>query len=164
MGGALTLTSEIGKGTTFTVYLPDAESVERPPVVAEIGPATGKGELILVIDDEASIRELARRTLEADGYRVLVAQNEKEIYRHMLDPQTKPSCVLLNVMLPGSTPSQLFDTVKRLIPGVPIVASTSISAMNAPTTAPKLGEVAFLPKPYTASALLAVVHQVLQSR
>jgi two-component system cell cycle sensor histidine kinase/response regulator CckA len=78
-GGYIWVESEVGQGTTFRIYLPPAESiVEVSQPAARLGPEVSVSETVLLVEDEAGVRELARRVLESSGFRVLLARDGQE--------------------------------------------------------------------------------------
>src|SRR5262249_14270879 len=101
-GGFIQVVSEVGAGAHFLVYLPAAE-IALARRAAE-GPGEcprGRGECILVVDDEGHIREITRRQLEAYGYRVLTARDGDEALARYTEHQQEIHAVLTDLMMPG---------------------------------------------------------------
>jgi CheY-like chemotaxis protein len=158
-GGVVDLYSEPGMGTTFKIYLP-AETLEAgvPAEPAAEWLPKGRGELVLVVDDEENIRALARKTLERHGYTVMEARHGAEAvalyaqYRHI-------AVVLTDIAMPVMDGHAAAIALRSLDPRVRIVASSGHAAADARGA----GGVAdaFIAKPYTAEGLLRAIHDVL---
>ncbi len=161
-GGALRAYSEPGKGTTFRIYLPaanashvaarDTEAVELP---------RGAGELVLVVDDEASVREITRQTLEAFGYRVLVASDGAEAVAVYATHTTEVALVLTDMMMPVMDGVTMIHVLRRMNPQLRIIAASGLVANSSVARASGAGVRHFLPKPYTAQTLLTLMRTVL---
>jgi two-component system, cell cycle sensor histidine kinase and response regulator CckA len=156
-GGFLTVASEVGRGTEFTICLPAADTSATGPGEEEQPPeCPGRGELILVVDDEASIRELARATLTAQGYRVQTAREGTEAVALYARLRTEVQLVLTDMMMPVMDGPATIRALRQLAPDVRILATSGLAV------APAVGQAdAFLPKPFAAHDLLAAVRQVL---
>ncbi|MGB2926378.1 MAG: PAS domain S-box protein [Limnothrix sp.] len=161
--GFIQVTSEVGQGSEFKVYLPAADG-DRP--VEEnanhhnaIEALTGQGELILIVDDEASIREIAKISLEAFNYRTLTAKNGVEAIATYAAQAHEINAIILDWMMPRTDISTLTRTVKEFNPDIPILLTSGsdsneqIAVLSDITT--------FLPKPFTAESLLKAVHGLL---
>jgi CheY-like chemotaxis protein len=113
-GGSVTVDSEIGKGTSFTVYFPQADAADRvvaapPPVVR---PPAGV-QTVLVVEDASGLRELTKRLLERLGYSVLVAANADEACQ-LFDRNPSIDLLLTDVVMPGgSGPELVLQLVER---------------------------------------------------
>lgn len=160
--GFLKVYSEREVGTRFRVYLPaqtDAEIEMSPNVVAEL--PRGNGELILVVDDEASVREITHLTLEAFGYKVLLACDGAEatatyaMRRHEID------VVLTDMMMPLMDGPTMIQVLVRINPKVKVLAASGLNANGMVARASNSGARNFLPKPYTAEALLRALRQII---
>jgi CheY-like chemotaxis protein len=130
-------TKEVGKGTTFKVYFP-AQTEPSATVGAEIAAEMprGNGELILVVDDEISVRQITQQTLEAVS---IYAQRKDEI-----------ALVLTDMMMPVMDGPATIAVLKRMNPKVRIIAASGLLANGHVAHAARLGVKHFLPKPYTA--------------
>jgi PAS domain S-box-containing protein len=160
--GFIDITTEVGKGSTFDIYLPAAgveEPVARP--VKGIGLIHGNGELVLVVDDEASIREISRQTLEASGYRVITASNGAEAVALYRSRGNDISLVVSDLMMPEMDGSRTFDVIRSMNPTVKILGSSGlVGGMDSEgKSGPRLDDV--LQKPYTTDELLRKVQGLL---
>jgi CheY-like chemotaxis protein len=161
-GGFITLSSVVGAGTQFSIYLPalavaETQAAPAPPETLPYG----HQETILVVDDEAAVRQVTRKNLEMHGYQVLTAQDGAEavgIYsQHPGDIQL----VLTDMMMPVMDGPATIRALKEMNPKVLIIAASGINA-GVPIPEPSSGVQAFLPKPFTSEKLLKTVHEVLQ--
>ncbi len=163
-GGALHVYSEPGRGTTFRAFLPaSTEALVAADRVPKAELPRGHGELVLVVDDEAAVREITRLTLEAFGYRVLAAADGAEGVALYAAHVADVALVLTDMMMPVMDGVTMIHVIRRLNPNVRIVAASGLAADGSVSRAANAGVQHFLPKPYTAETLLTVLHTVLQN-
>jgi PAS domain S-box-containing protein len=163
-GGFLNVYSEEGAGTTFRIYLParpDGEEEAPPPAPASRGLPRGSGQLILVVDDEASVRAITRQTLEAFGYRVVTATDGADAVATFGRYGKGIGLVLTDISMPIMDGPALIRALLRMDPGVRIIAASGQGANDGMAGAADSGIRYFLPKPYTAETLLEAVRRVL---
>jgi PAS domain S-box-containing protein len=160
-GGFVTVYSEPGKGTQFKVYLPasDAPQIEAAEI-ATFAPL-GNGELILVVDDEASIREATKQMLEANQYRVLTAANGAEALRVFLEDRKSVQLVLTDIMMPTMDGAHLIRSLRTDEPHLRLVAMSGLDEGFHTEELEALGVREFLTKPFDATELLNAVHRAL---
>jgi two-component system cell cycle sensor histidine kinase/response regulator CckA len=157
-GGFMHVASEAGKGSVFQIYLPAQREAE---VADPVEPATeslprGAGELILVVDDESAILNVAKQTLEMFGYRVLTAEDGNEALRLYQERSAEIALVITDMAMPTMDGTALIAALRRINANVRIVASSGIAA-----ALPETGCDDFLPKPYSAGTLLSLVRKVI---
>lgn len=151
--GSLTCDSTPGAGTTFSLVLPiDTSPVETKTKAEEVPEVRGRGERVLVIDDERALRQSVAALLEASGYRVVTAASGDEGVR--LFRETPASLVLLDHSMPGQPPSVTLAQLRALAPGVPVISFSGLGAELA-------GATAHLRKPVDAATLLAALREAL---
>lgn len=163
-GGFMNVYSEVGKGTTFTVYLPASSVTEEkrlPQRMADF--PTGHGELVLVVDDEDSIRKITKSTLETFGYRVLLAGDGTEALAVYQANRGDVKVVLTDMMMPLMDGQTTIRALRRLTPNVKIISASGLADDAKVVEAARDGVETFLRKPYTAEQLLRAVAKVLQS-
>jgi len=158
-GGFVNVESEIGRGSTFNIFLPADPAqrtvVTKPPFPVEL--PHGRNELVLVVDDEYSIRDITQRTLESFGYRVITANNGAEAVDLYTKQAQEISLVLTDMMMPVMDGAA---TVTALVKTDPLVKIIVVSGLEiAKATRARVQD--FLPKPYTALSLLRMVRDVL---
>jgi len=164
-GGFVTVHSEIGKGTTFKVYLPapadpDTTTPLRESPHAEIAP--GNGQCILVVDDETAILEITRQTLEAGGYETLTARNGSLALDLYTQNRSSMALVLTDMMMPVLDGATLINTLRRLDPNVRILAASGLDEAFHDSHAIEGGMPHLLVKPFTVDRLLRSVAESLR--
>ena len=157
--GFITVTSTIGEGTQFKAYLPAVKSDKLPLTrVEEL--AIGQEELILVVDDEANIREISQTVLETYHYRVLTAMDGIDAIAQYADHKREIDLVLIDLMMPVMDGATTIRALRKLNPRVKIVAvSGLVPSAQIPAIESEIQ--AFLPKPYTAKELVTCIQSVL---
>jgi two-component system cell cycle sensor histidine kinase/response regulator CckA len=160
--GFVNVYSEVGKGTQFTLYLPAFESspVQQSPP-ARSGLISGRGELILVVDDEQAIREITKTTLETFNYQVLTADDGAQAVGLFARHLGEIKAVLTDMMMPVMDGTALTHALRSLDPHIKVIASSGHYTEAKIAEATNAGVNVFLPKPYTADKLLKTLAEVL---
>ncbi len=165
-GGHIRLASEVGRGTTVSCYLPrNAESngVVVAPAAAPAAKHQGT-ETVLVVEDEPMVRDVAKRTLERRGYRVLTASNGMEGLRIASDAGDSIDLVVTDVVMPQMGGFELAERLRVCRPTLRVLFTSGYNEEFA-IGGGKLAEgIEFLPKPYLPGALLEHVRQVLDQK
>jgi CheY-like chemotaxis protein len=171
-GGFLDFRTLLGKGTLFTIGLPCLSSA----AIAEAGwdknastlsgglPAElpmGAGEVVLVVDDEASIREIMRATLEAAGYQVLTASDGAEATALYAQKGGSIHAVIMDIMMPVMNGTAALNALHTLDPQVRAIVASGYQKKQT-IDIPSFVK-AILAKPFTASTLLKTVRQALSA-
>src|SRR5262249_36197625 len=127
-GGHIKIYSEVGQGTTIRMYLPRHHLPDQPqPELHLDAVEKGKGERILVVEDDEDVRSYIAEVLQDLGYRVLTAP-DAAVALHMLERPEQPVDLLLtDVVLPGTNGRQLADTVAPRHPGMRVLFMTGYS-------------------------------------
>ena len=163
-GGFLHVQSQPGEGTTFAVYLPahsaPEESAAAPVPMPEDLPS-GCGESVLVVDDEPSVRDITRHTLESFGYCVSMASDGAEAAAIYASRTTDISVVLIDMMMPVMDGAATIQVLCRLNPAVKIIAASGLNVTKVVDAAATAGTRCFIAKPYTAATLLKALRQVI---
>jgi len=156
MGGEIVVASESGRGSTFTVTLPAVGgAVTQEPTTTQVPPAAGAGAgTVLVIDDEAAVRDLMQRFLAKEGFRVATARNGEEGLR--LARELRPDAITLDVMMPGLDGWAVLSALKAdaSLADIPVVMLTIVDDRNLGYA---LGAADYLTKPIERERLVAVL-------
>jgi two-component system cell cycle sensor histidine kinase/response regulator CckA len=161
--GFIRLQSEAGRGTTFQVYLPLREGTGQDAAIEPTSELPrGHGELILVIDDEASVREVTRRTLEAFGYRVIVAADGALGAAAYATHHADVAVVITDMMMPGLDGPATMGALKAINPQVRLIAASGLADESRVAQALEAGASLVLPKPFTAGVLLRTLRDLLR--
>lgn len=161
-GGFINVYTEVGKGSKFQVYLPAQQTTETTEE-KELELPQGNGELILVIDDEASIREITKTSLETYNYKVITASDGIEAVALYAEYRDKISIVLTDMLMPAMDGLTTIRTLHKINPNVKIIAISGLATTEKMNAAYDLGIKAFLSKPYTAKQLLETIDLLQKS-
>jgi two-component system cell cycle sensor histidine kinase/response regulator CckA len=160
-GGFINVYSEENRGTSFKAYLPALPSQsQQHSVEAKVGLPTGNGELILIVDDEAAVRDIAALTLESYGYRTLQAQDGADGVAVYAQHLGEIQLVISDMDMPVMNGAAMIRSLERLNPAIRVLSASGLVADSGITKkAGPWGKA--LPKPYTAEQLLKAVHELL---
>ena len=165
-GGFLQVESEVGRGTTFHLYLPalmvKPALVGHEPVHAE--PSGGRGELILVVDDDEGVREMMQSLLEYHGYRVITACDGREALACFRNNPGRIAVVITDLLMPVMNGVEVIAAVRTLDSAVPIIAISSFNVVA--KRVPDFDErtvTATLDKPINAALLMGTLRRVMRA-
>ncbi|MEN3942980.1 response regulator [Prosthecobacter sp. SYSU 5D2] len=159
-GGFITVSSKPGDGTSFHAHFPaEPLSKSQPAPALSTDRPRGQGQLILLADDEDSVRFITQQTLQAYGYRVLAAADGSEAVAHYAEHQQEIDLVLTDMMMPVMDGTETIKILKKINPAVKIIAASGFTTDAAKVSA--LGANHYLHKPYSTATLLSVLEQVL---
>lgn len=159
--GFIRVYSELGKGTTFKIYLPAQTQSSSPAKFEAEEMPRGNGETVLVVDDESSVLQITQQTLEAFGYRVLLACDGSEALALYTHHGKEIAVVLTDMMMPVMDGVATIRVLWKLNPALPIIAASGLNSNGHTAKVAGLGVKHFLPKPYTAETLLRTLKLVL---
>lgn len=162
-GGFVQIRSEPGSGSSIEVYLPANTEGLAPDVEhkSEMLPC-GDGETILVVDDETSILDITRQTLESFNYKVITAGDGAEAIALYALHHSEIAVVLTDMMMPVMDGAMLAAALRRIVPGVRIVVASGHYADTHAAEAANVSLEYFLAKPYTAGVMLCALRNILE--
>jgi signal transduction histidine kinase len=164
-GGCIEVQSEVNRGTTFRIYFPRVElPLETMAQPGRAKPLARGRETLLLVEDEPSVRHLARSILEAQGYNVLSANNGQEGLRVTHERQGEPiRLVVTDVVMPLMSGKVMAEWLRAVHPALPILFTSGYTDDAIVELGALEPGTAFLPKPYTAAALGQKVRELLDA-
>ena len=156
--GAIEATSQVGSGSSFTVYLPASDQAVVDESQVSQGPVKGSGSILLV-DDEQMIIDVAKMMLEKLGYRVFTATSGSQAIRMYTEKKT--DIVILDMIMPDMRGGEVFDRLKAVDPEVIVVLSSGYSLSGQTQDVFDRGCAGFIQKPFTMDALSEKVQQAI---
>jgi PAS domain S-box-containing protein len=164
-GGSIYVYSEPGHGTTFRIYLPRVS--EEPTAVSEtsaVRPSSFGTETILLVEDEPAVRGFARRTLESHGYTVLEAAGGADALSIVASHGGPIALLLTDVVMPGMQGHQLASELTAALPELRVLYVSGFTENTVIHHGVPEHGVAFLPKPFSADALVEAVRRLLDAQ
>lgn len=161
--GFINVYSEAGKGARFSVYLPAIfhEAQEKTSEMPEL--PIGKGQLILVVDDEADMRTIAKATLEKYGYRVMTAVDGTDAIGTFTQHKEEVALVLTDMAMPFLDGIGTIRAIRHIVPDVRFVAMSGMMDVGATSELESLNVNGVLSKPFTTTALLTTLAKALSN-
>jgi CheY-like chemotaxis protein len=165
-GGHIFVYSEPGHGTSFKVYLPRTDTAEIAATAPESTPAQlpRGSETIVLVEDEASLRELIRECLEASGYTVLEAQHGADALEICERREGPVHLLVTDVVMPQMSGRELGERVRGLRPNIEVLYMSGYTDDAVVLHGVLTEDMAFLQKPFTAEALARKVRELLDQR
>jgi PAS domain S-box-containing protein len=162
--GSIQVSSRLGDGTVFRVLLPATEAAAEPdsPRPGEIGGLHGEG-LVLIIDDEESVRRMAKSALERYGYNVLLAEDGEHGLKIFRREAGRIQCVVLDLTMPVMSGEETLARMRALGADIPVILSSGYNEVDAVSRFEGKGLAGFLQKPYKATALVQKVRDALKA-
>ena len=160
--GWITVESETGRGSCFSVFLPRSGSAVESEAASPAAVSKGGSETILLVDDEQMILALARRILEQAGHQVIEASDGEEAIEVFRKHREQIDLILLDMLMPRKSGRDTLAVLHGLAPEVPVVLASGYGLVASEELV-KLGARAFLEKPYRPEDLIRTVRQVMDS-
>jgi PAS domain S-box-containing protein len=160
-GGYIDVASELGRGSTFSIYIP---ATDKPitdshpePKKAVMGKAT-----ILIIDDEELVLDVGTKMLNTLGYKVLKAQNARSALEMYKENHERIDMIILDMIMPGMSGSQAFDLFREINPNVSILLSSGYSIDGKAADIMKRGCNGFIQKPFSLEELSEKIKKIIR--
>jgi len=159
--GALQVYSEPGKGTTFKMLLPASEQALPAEQAVALADARNGNGVILIVDDEDTIREVASLMLEYSGFSVLTAKNGLEALEVYRSHQQDIVGVLMDMTMPKMDGKACFRELRHINPDVKVVLSSGYNEQEATSQFAGQGLAGFIQKPYSQETLIDIMHKAI---
>lgn len=161
--GYIAVSSDLGHGTTFRIFLPAASEADAVMSPASSQRPPGSTETILLVEDDASVRTLTKRTLSAHGHRVLEASDGREAMQVAADCDDEIHLLLTDVVMPHIGGRALAETLRQSRPAIRVLYMSGYPDDEVLRRGVQQERVAFLEKPFTQVALATKVREVLDA-
>ena len=151
-----------GNGTSFTVYLPATdEYVQERPKETEQGEVWQGNGMVLVADDEETVRDVAKMMLESIGFEVLTVTNGQEAVDMFADSPGRFAAVLLDITMPELGGVEAYHEMRKVDAKIPIILSSGYNKQEEVEHVPDSHPPVFLKKPYRIESIRSVFRAVL---
>jgi PAS domain S-box-containing protein len=151
--GVIDVQSTVGAGSTFSVYLPLAESAVTSQALPAAGDFPGGTESLLIVDDEESLRSLLSAALSRKGYHAVTAASGLEAIESISDPAKQFDAVLLDLNMPGASGIDVLKVIRACRPTMKVLVVSGHITPDARIEFERLGQRFFVQKPYRLDEL-----------
>jgi PAS domain S-box-containing protein len=159
-GGAINVYSEVGQGSCFKIYLPAVDSPEADLSSSVSELYDGQKRMVLIVDDEVSIREITKESLQAYNYTVMEASDGIEAIAIYAKNHESIDIVMIDMMMPNLDTPSTIRALRRIKPVVKIMAMSGLATNY--ESVKKSGVKDFLTKPFTTEEMLEMMKNILQ--
>lgn len=160
-GGYVMVQSEVGRGTTFQIYLPRTEAAAEQHAISVPDTASGGSETILLVEDEESVRQLVRDTLVSKGYQVIEGENGESGIAAAVRHKGKIDLVITDVVMPGMGGREMVKQLAQSRPDAKVLYLSGYTEDAIVSDGSIESGTAFLQKPFTLQSLSRKVREVL---
>jgi signal transduction histidine kinase len=163
--GYIEVRSEVGKGTTFTIYIPlITESASDFTVTIRNSRPIGGKETILIAEDDETVRTMLKSVLSGAGYRVVEAQDGQDAEKKYIDYEAEISLLVFDVIMPNKNGKQAYDAIRRRRPDMKCLFLSGYASDIIGQTGVSEEEGGFLQKPVMPAVLLKKIREILDAR
>jgi signal transduction histidine kinase/ActR/RegA family two-component response regulator len=162
-GGQISVSSEVGRGTTFKLYLPVANGAVAEVARAPVHPATGGKETVLVVEDDPRLRKVITRILRTVGYQILDAGSGEEAIALTAKQATPIDLLLTDVVMPGLNGRALAERLLATRPALKVIFMSGYTNDAIVRRGVHNAETAFLQKPFSHEDLARMVREALDA-
>lgn len=161
-GGYVDVRSEPGRGARFTLFLPESRASLFPPLLQTAEPLETQSErVVLLAEDEPTVRKIVTRILSNAGYRVIAAADGLEAVELLRQHVHEVTVAMLDAVMPNLGGKDAYEQMQKLRPNLPVLFSSGYAADSLPQSLLERHNVALLPKPYDPTSLLSTLAALL---
>ncbi len=162
-GGLINVDSQVGKGTTFNIYLPISEKSVVREAVSEGNIANGS-ETILLVDDEQMIIDVGKAMLKRVGYHVITAKCGQDAIDVITRAGSEIDLVILDMIMPGMDGGKTFDRIREIRPRLPVMLSSGYAINDQASKIMRKGCNGFIQKPFSVSEISKKIRKIWESK
>lgn len=162
--GAIQLFSEKGRGTIFRILLPALDHpVKHRKAVNDAPPPGPANAMILLVDDEETVRDAGQKMLEFSGYKVLAAENGREALKTLDSCTQQVSCVLLDLTMPFMDGVETLKRIREIRQDIPVIVMSGYTESDTLQKFSGIKPEGFIQKPFTLDSLQEILSRTIQS-
>jgi signal transduction histidine kinase/ActR/RegA family two-component response regulator len=163
-GGHITIVSKPDQGTTFRIYFPVLKAyVEREASERKEEKLQGGSETILMVDDEETVRDIAKSMLGRVGYTAITAESGEEAVEIFKRSNPYPDLIILDIGMPGMGGHKCLKELRKIYPDIKVIVASGYPETGKVEKTIKAGAAGFIAKPYLIAEMLKKVREVLNN-
>ncbi len=163
-GGCINVYSELGKGSTFKLYLPILKSVMKESKSQSSFPAARGTETVLMAEDDALVRTIAKEVFEQFGYTVIEAKDGEDAINKFRENSNRIALLVLDVLMPKKNGKETYEEIKKIRPDIRVIFTSGYTADILHKKGILDEGINFLSKPFTTDDFIGKVREVLDTQ